>query len=260
MSLRIDPDWWKSLFDEVYLVTDARSVCNDEITRSEMDVFSKIVPIHPQNRILDLCGGQGRHAIELCRRGFLNCTVLDYSRTLLEIGSENAKKNKFPTKFVHGDARATDLVSREYDIVLILGNSLGYICDEEADLAILRESFRVLKTDGWLLLDITDGKVVREKLAPVSWYEIGHDVVVCRQREINDDAICCREIVLSKEKGLIRDQTYRIHLYEKEQLTDLVEKAGFNNVKTHSLDRGKARKKEDLGCMNHRLILTARKG
>jgi len=25
MSFEVDPDWWKDLFDEVYLTTDARS-------------------------------------------------------------------------------------------------------------------------------------------------------------------------------------------------------------------------------------------
>ncbi len=259
MSLEIDPDWWKNLFDEVYLMTDARSVCNDEITGLEIDVFCKILPLSPQKKILDLCGGQGRHAIELSRRGFLNCTVLDYSRTLLKIGSDRAKQGEFPIRFVHGDARRTDLPSGEYDIVLILGNSLGYIGDEDGDLAILRESLRLLKPDGWLLLDITDGRAVRERLAPLSWHEIGDDVVVCRQREINADAVCCREIVLSKEKGLIRDQTYRIYLFERESLTALVDKAGFREVRIHSLDYNGACKEEDLGCMNHRLILTATK-
>ena len=230
------------------------------MTRLEVDVISKILPMHPQHRILDLCGGHGRHAIELCKRGFLNCTVLDYSHTLLKIGSENATRNKLPIRFIHGDARATDLVSGEYDLVLILGNSLGYICDEDADLAILKEGLRVLKPDGGLLLDIADGKAAREKLPPISWHEIGDDVVVCRQREINNDAVCSREIVFSKKKGLIRDRTYRIHLYEKDQLTALVEKAGFENVKIHSLDHITACSKEDLGCMNHRVLLTAKKG
>jgi D-alanine-D-alanine ligase len=260
MSLKVDPDWWKNLFDEVYLVTDARSVCNDEITRLEIDLFSKIVPLQPEYRILDLCGGQGRHAIELCRRGFQDCTVLDYSPSLIRIGSDKAKDRKFRIRFVHGDARCTDFRSEEYDLVLILGNSLGYICDEDADLNILRESLRVLKNNGWLLLDITDGKAAREKISPISWHEIGNDVIVCRQRELEDDAVCSREIVLSKEKGLIRDKTYRIRLYEKAQLTNLVKKSGFKSIQVHSPDFAKLMKQEDLGCMNHRLFLTARKG
>jgi len=33
MTITVKPDWWKAIFDEVYLLTDARSVCNDEITQ-----------------------------------------------------------------------------------------------------------------------------------------------------------------------------------------------------------------------------------
>ena len=39
MEIEVDPDWWKTLFDEVYLITDARSVCDSELTRREVDVF-----------------------------------------------------------------------------------------------------------------------------------------------------------------------------------------------------------------------------
>ena len=259
MSLEIDPDWWKNIFDEVYLMTDARSVCNEDLTRLEINVFSKIIPLREQDRILDLCGGHGRHAIELCSRGFQDCTVLDYSQKLLNIGSENAKNKDFEIIFLQGDARRTELASEDYDIVLILGNSLGYICDEDADLEILRESLRVLKKGGCILLDITDGKAAREKLTPISWHEIGADVIVCRQRELDNDAVRAREIVLSKEKGLIRDETYRIRLYEKEQLTQLVKAAGFEEIRIHSPDYSTFSSREDLGCMNHRLLLTARR-
>ncbi|MGD8955522.1 MAG: class I SAM-dependent methyltransferase, partial [Desulfobacterales bacterium] len=90
MTIDVDPDWWKTLFDEVYLVTDARSVGDDDITRQEIDIFLALVPMQSDDRILDLCGGHGRHTLELCRRGFHDCTVLDYSQPLLDIGARVA--------------------------------------------------------------------------------------------------------------------------------------------------------------------------
>ena len=84
MMIRVEPHWWKGIFDEVYLLTDARSVCNDEITQREVDLVCELLPIRPEQRILDLCGGHGRHSIALCRRGFHRCTLLDYSGPLLE--------------------------------------------------------------------------------------------------------------------------------------------------------------------------------
>ncbi len=37
--MKVDPDWWKKLFDDIYLVTDARSVCDDDITGREVDLI-----------------------------------------------------------------------------------------------------------------------------------------------------------------------------------------------------------------------------
>ena len=86
MTIEVRPDWWKSLFDEIYLVTDARSVSDGKVTRREVDLFCEILHLGTGDRILDLCGGQGRHSLELSGRGFGGCTVLDYSEVLLEHG------------------------------------------------------------------------------------------------------------------------------------------------------------------------------
>jgi len=258
MSIDVDPDWWKTLFDEIYLITDARSVNDDEITRQEIDIFSSLIPIQQNESILDLCGGHGRHALELCRRGFVNCTVLDYSQSLVHIGTRNAKERQYPIRFMQGDARHTSLPDETFANVLILGNSLGYIMEPEADLKILEESRRLLKPRGWLLLDVSNGEVARTKLAPQAWHEIGDDVVVCRQREVKSGRICAREMVLSKRKGLVRDQTYCIQMYDADELADLVNRAGFSEVNVHA-EPSVMNAEEDIGCMNHRLVAVARR-
>ena len=61
MSFDVSPNWWKSLFDELYLLTDARTIADDELTRREVDVLCELLPLKYDDRILDLCGGQGRH-------------------------------------------------------------------------------------------------------------------------------------------------------------------------------------------------------
>lgn len=258
MSIQVDPNWWKTLFDEVYLITDARSVCDEEITRQEIDIFSSLVPMESQDRILDLCGGHGRHALELSRRGYTSCTVLDYSQALLDIGARNALAGNHAVKFRQGDARQTDFPEAAFDHVLILGNSLGYITEPNADLDILKESKRLVKPQGWLLLDVTDGAAIDGKLHPQAWHEIGEDIVVCRQREIRGGRICARELVLSKQQGIIRDQTYSIRLYEADALAELVTRAGFTEVAVHT-DASVMEPMEDVGCMNHRLVVVAKK-
>jgi len=258
MSIEVDPDWWKTLFDDVYLTTDARSVCDDDLTRREVDVFCELVPFQRQDRILDLCGGHGRHSLELCRRGYGCCTVFDYSETLLEKGRQGASENNYSISFVQGDARFTELTDHSFDRVMILGNSLGYVLDGESDLQILMEGYRLLVTDGWLLVDVTDGRQVKDHFSPNAWHEIGPNVVVCRQREINNERICARELVLSKETGIIRDQTYCVRLYDSESIAALVRRAGYHDVRVHQGFRPH-RSKGDFGFMNRRMLVTGRK-
>jgi D-alanine-D-alanine ligase len=258
MTIDVDPDWWKTLFDEVYLITDARSIGDETITRQETDIFTLLVPMQPRDRILDLCGGQGRHALELCRRGFCDCTVLDYSQSLIDIGKREAIDQCRSVQFVQGDARHTALPSEDFDHVLILGNSLGYIPEPDADLHILQESLRLLKPRGWLLLDVSDGAAARTTLVPLTWHEIGDDVVVCRQREVKDGRIYAREMVLSKAHGMIRDRTYCIRPYAADDLTALISRAGFGSVNVHR-DASALNLDVDVGCMNRRLVVSARK-
>jgi len=257
MGIQVDPDWWKHLFDEVYLITDARTVCNEETTRREIGFFTKLLAMRPEDEILDLCGGHGRHSIELSRRKFNRCTVFDYSEKLLKIGAENADRENITVRFIQGDARDTKLPDGAYNHVMILGNSLGYISDDHADLQIFKESYRLLKPGGNLLVDVTDGRIIRKKFIPASWHEID-DTVICRKRELDANCVRAREMVISKQKGLIRDKTYLIRFYEPDSLAALLEKAGFANIVIRAMDQTLTHC-EDLGCMNYRLIVSAKK-
>ena len=234
MSIEVNPDWWKTMFDEVYLLTDARSVCDPTITQREVDVICSLLPIQGSHKILDLCGGHGRHSLELSKRGFKACTLLDYSQTLINIARAQAGNKNVAVDFICGDARQIDMPDASYDHVIIMGNSLGYIQDKGADLKILSEAYRVMRKDGWILIDVADGKAVKSLFRSNAWHEIGEKTVVCRQREIQGEVICAREMVLDKTQGMIRDQTYAIRLYDWESLLKLIGGAGFGQIKIHS--------------------------
>ena len=258
MSITVNPDWWKTLFDEVYLLTDARSVCDHRITCCEVDLICSLLPIQGSHKILDLCGGHGRHSLELYRRGFRTCTLFDYSQTLIDIARTKAADDNVTVDFICGDAREINMPADTYDHVIIMGNSLGYIQEKGADAKILAEAYRVLDTGGWILVDVADGRVIKSMFKPNAWHEIDEETIVCRQREIQGEVICAREIVLSKARGLIRDQTYAIRFYEANGLSALLEHAGFKRVNIHT-DFSPHQKDGDYGFMNNRMIATAQK-
>lgn len=258
MTIDVDPDWWKEIFDELYLVTDARSVNDSDVTRREIDLILEMIPLSPEDEILDLCGGHGRHSIELYSRGFKNLTVLDFSQYLIERGRIDAKKRGMPITFVQEDARQTGLAPDRFNHILLLGNSLGYLPSPDGDGDILAEAMRLLKKGGYLLVDIANGEVIRNRFNPFAWHEIGEDIVVCRQRELDGSSIHTREMVLSKKDGLIKDSCYSLWIYGPDSFSSLLSSLGFTDIRAIS-DFSPLMRKGDIGFMNARMVIVGQK-
>jgi D-alanine-D-alanine ligase len=258
MAITVQPDWWKTLFDEIYLKTDARSVCDEELTRREVEVVCDLLSLEPGNRILDLCGGQGRHSLFLWERSDADCTVVDFSSHLVKLGQKTARERGCPVRFIQGDARDTGLPDSIFDHVIIMGNSLGYLPEPDDDVRILKEAYRLMKPGSNLLVDITDGEKVRMEMTSNAWHRVDEDLVVCRQRELDNGVIKAREMVLSCSKGLVRDQSYAIRLFTPDELEGLMVNAGFVEVCLHRNFRPHDRY-GDYGFMNRRILTTAKK-
>ena len=256
--VEINPEWWKTLFDDVYIITDARSVCDKALTCREVDFIENTLKPDKPSPILDLCGGHGRHSLELSRRGFTDVTVLDYSHYLVNLGRELAQREGLRIVFVEGDARDTGLPDRSYGFIIVMASSFGYFVEQKEDEKILREAFRLLLPGGSLLLDLPNRDYVLEHLTTESWHEAEEDIVVCRQRAVEDDTVFSRELVISKNKGLLRDARYCTRLYSPERISECLRSAGFYSV-TIQKDFTSHTHYADYGCMTNRMIVVAQR-
>ena len=256
--MKTDKNWWKHFFDRIYLITDARSILDSSLTRREIILLEKVLNLNKADRILDLCGGHGRHSLELAKRGYKNLTVLDLSRYLINLGKRKAKKENLKIRFICKDARATGLENNSYAAVFIMANSFGYFSEEKENLRILKEAYRVLRNNGKLLLDLIDPEYMKSNLKPFSWHEANKAVVVCRQWKLVGEIIREREMVISKKKGLIRDGFYSERLYNKHKITRLLNRAGFKNISVKN-KLALHKEKKDYGFMTLRMIVSARK-
>lgn len=256
--IQVDPDWWKTCFDQIYLLTDARSVCDQELTGKEASFLEEALELKPSDRILDLCGGQGRHSLELGRRGYQNLTVLDYSLFLIKLGKGAADREGLRIVFCQGDARSTGLKDSHYNIVIVMGNSFGYCIDEEDNQRILQEIRRLLRKGGRVLLELTDREFLLNNFRPSSRHQASEDIVVCRLREMDSEVVRARETVISKEKGIIRDGTYCERLYCPDKISALLASTGLRDIEVKR-NFTLQEKNGDYGFMNSRMIVTARK-
>lgn len=255
----VPPDWWRRIFTSLYLKTDADVVEDQSITRSEVDLFLKILKLSPEEKILDLCCGQGRHSLELARRGFQNVEGLDRSNYLIQKAKSEAKKQGLNVRFREGDARKIPYPSDTFDVVLLLGNSFGYFETIQDDMRVLKEIFRVLKPWGRLLIDVANGEYLRENFQPRSWEWIDKKHFVCRERSLSLDKqrLISREVIAHIEKGVIADQFYAERLYSRKSLRELLEKADFSDIAFHGEISSNSKRNQDLGMMERRIIVTA---
>jgi len=239
-------------------MTDARTVCDEKLTCQEVDFLEESLDLDKSAHILDLCGGQGRHSLELSRRGFMSVTVLDYSRYLIDLGEKRAEQEGLGTIFIQADARNTGLRGQSFQFIIIMAGSFGYFVNEDENKKILEEAFRLLMLRGTLLLDLPDRDYILQNFTPFSSHKVNEDITVSRERELGDDIIYCRETVTSREKGCIRDRTYCTCLYSPGKISALMHSAGFSYL-TCKKDFMNREAEGDYGCMTNRMIVTAKR-
>ncbi|MEI6157093.1 MAG: methyltransferase domain-containing protein [Atribacterota bacterium] len=254
------PDWWRRIFNSLYLKTDADVVEDQNITKNEIQLFSQFLTLSPDDKVLDLCCGQGRHSLELARLGMKNVYSLDRSHYLIQKARSQAKKEGLNIQFREGDARKLPYLPDTFDVVLILGNSFGYFETIQDDVKVLKEVFRVLKPWGRILIDVADGEFLRKHFHPRSWEWIDKKYFVCRERSLSVDnqRLISREIITHVDKGVIVDQFYGERLYTEDDLTQLLKAAGFDEIIFQGKISTDSQRNQDLGMMEQRHIVTSR--
>ena len=259
LERHLPSDWWRTLFKALYLKTDGDVVENETNTIQDVEQLITATGIGPEDRVLDLCCGQGRHSMELARRGYKYVTGIDRSRHLIRLARRRAERKKLQITFREGDARKFRLPESSFDCVFIMGNSFGYFEREEDDLAVLRTVLRVLKTGGRVLLDVTDGDWMRSHFEPRSWEWVDQNHFVCRERALASDKVrlISREVVTHVERGVIADQFYAERLYTCEDLKRLLRTAGFMDVNRVDAPVTGSDRQQDLGMMAQRIFIVA---
>src|SRR5262245_16508507 len=259
LEQHLPAEWWRKLFNALYVKTDGDVVENNENTRREVDFIVAAAAIQPHSQILDLCCGQGRHCLELARRGFKNVTGVDRSRYLIRLAKKRAQNEGLQVVFKEGDARNPRLAEASFDCVAIMGNSFGYFSNKQDDEKVLSAVGKLLRPSGQLVLDITDGAYMADHFERRSWEWIDEHHFVCRERSLSADGerLISREVIVHDELGVIADQFYAERLYTRDGITKLLEKCGFRNVRHHGNAEALSDRDQDLGMMARRLLLSA---
>jgi SAM-dependent methyltransferase len=225
MTQAPDPEWWRTFFGAGYLALYDDYLA--ERTAAEVDQLEKLVDLRPPARILDLPCGQGRHAIELARRGY-DVTGVDLSAYLLDVARGRANRAGVAVRWLTGDMRQP-IEGETFDLITNLYTSFGYFADDADDMAVLVAAAQMLEPGGRFVLEVVNGDRMVARFQEREWFTVGQAAVV-ESRQLDRGA---RRMVVERTVSTPSDSETSVHairLYSGNELATLLGAAGFARV------------------------------
>jgi SAM-dependent methyltransferase len=219
------PDWWQSWFGPEYLALYDSYL--QERTPAEIDGLEALLGIKPPLPVLDLPCGQGRHAIELARRGY-QVTGVDLSTYLLGVARRRAADVGVSIRWVEGDMRQP-LADQHFEIVLNLFTSFGYFAAEADDRKVANAALGMLRPGGRFVLEVINGDRILAHFEEREWFTVG-EAAVMERRSLDRGA---RRMLVERTVARSADSQVSFHavrLYGPRELRALLHDCGFERV------------------------------
>lgn len=245
------PAWYESFFGPDYLEIYSFEF-TDELARMEAGFVARALGLQEGQRVLDLCCGQGRHAVLLASMGF-EVTGLDLSEQYLRLASEAAEKHGLRVETVHADMRDIPFESH-FDAVYNVFSSFGYLESETEDAKVLEAIRRALKPGGRVLLDMLNRDWLVNNYVQDEWRIDENERVYLEHREL--DLLASRNHVTFMAidpDGTRRDLGgHHIRLYTLREVAGMLEAAGLKFEAVYGGFEG-----QDYGIKTRRMIVVA---
>lgn len=215
-----DDAWFRRWFGPEYLALYPHR--DREEAEEGVRLFLRETGTSPDDRILDLGCGQGRH-LAAFREGGLRTVGLDLSRPLLARARE-ATDGQVP--LVQADMRRVPVDADAFDGVTSFFTSFGYFASRGEDRRVLSEIRRALRAGGAYLLDFLNADRVRAELVPEEESTVEGTTVV-QTREIREGHVVKRIEIGGEGDEPPRVYHERVRLYEPDELVEMLEDASL---------------------------------
>ena len=140
-------------------------------TVHEINSILSMISIPKGSHVLDLGCGEGRHSIELFKRG-MNVTGVDFSSRLISLANNKAKNTT--VTFVEDDARSLSHVNGVFDLVVCLYDVIGSFRTYDENYAIVRQIYNHLKPGGKAVISVMNMDLTRS-IAKNSVFDLSKD-------------------------------------------------------------------------------------
>ncbi len=248
-----DPNtpWYVEFFDEVYPEVYA-SRLSPARTAREASFVLRTLDLNPQDRVLDLCCGQGRHSVALALGG-VSVTSQDLSSDYLATAASAARDAGVEIETVCSDMREIPFEST-FDGVINMFTAFGYLESDEEDFKVLHQVHKALKPGGKLLIDTINREWVLKNQVP-SGARVSPDGTIVVERR-NLDLRTSRntvDLTVVSPDGTRRDVPgHTVRLYTLTEMAGMMDEAGLEFVDVYGEYDGRP---YDLD--SHRMIVVA---
>ncbi len=233
-----------AIYPEIYAL--------DHLTKGQVDGVERMLGLAPDMRILDVCCGYGRHALELARRGYHHVIGVDASRPLLARARRTARAEGLLVTFRQADMRRLPF-RRSFDVALNLFTSFGYFAAEAEDLAALRAMARALRPGGRLLMDLLNREWLVRHFQPRYQDETALGTVD-NHLTFDLETGRLRNVRRFRKDGRRRALTVEFRVYALAELARMLRAAGLESQRAYGNFEGAA-----YGMDTFRMIVVARK-
>ena len=245
--------WYVDFFRSDYLNVYGH-MFTEERAEKESAFVASALGLKAGASVLDLCCGQGRHSIQLAKRG-LRVTSLDLNAEYLELAKQAAATAKVEIETVAADMREIPFEDK-FDAIVNMYSSFGYLESEAEDLKVLESAAKALKAGGQLLLDMLNREWAIDNYIQNDWHTGADGTLYVERRDLDlaTSRMHVHFIVVDPKGGRRESIGHNIRLYTLTEMTRLLERVG---IRVTSVVGGFD--SEDYGIVTRRMIIVGRK-
>lgn len=242
-------EWFETFFQGP-AVEFWTKIIPSSVTLAEAAFLETALDLEPSARVLNVPCGNGRHAIELARRGH-RVTGVDLSREFLDLAARAAADANLTVDWLLADMRGVTFNS-VFDAAYCFGNSFGYLDRADAS-SFLTAIARALQPNGRLAIDTSmAAESILASPAIRRWHRTGDIITLSEPRYVPEAGRLDIDYTFV-HRGLIETRPSSSYVFTTSELIRMLNESGFGDIKLHG---GIAGEPYHLG--SPRLILTAR--
>jgi len=223
-------EWWEK--DEFWMNFEPILFDEERIKNSstEVEKIISILNLKEKDKILDLCCGIGRHAIEFTKRNFIVSGV-DRNEYFIEKCKKRAKEENLNIEFIKSDIRSF-VRKNEFDAIINIFTSFGYFENIDDDRKVIKNCFDSLKEGGKFLIDMNGKETLARIFRQRDWYRV-NDYIVLEERRILDDWEKIESKWILIKNNEIKEFKIILRLYSAFEIKSLFRDCGFRNIEIY---------------------------